>query len=219
MKKLFKNQKGVTFLELMIVIGVIAIITGIFVLNIKGSVQNQIRLATEGALADLKYARNLATSRVVHDFGGGVVEYPDNGYGVRFDNSGTYPKYWIFADRGTVGWDSQDDAVGSQIILENSAVDIQQAESSVDTYYISFISEDEISTDIVANDASKYVVEIIYPAAIEREGYRGVLLLGEESVDGHSFANIGYLVEDIDALEEEEEPDIKEPKEIWKISF
>ncbi len=84
-KKILKNKQGFTFMELLIVVAIIAIITTIFVVNIRNNDDKKLALAADELASNIRFARNLALSRTAHDFedGNGPV-YPANGYGVDF---------------------------------------------------------------------------------------------------------------------------------------
>lgn len=96
------NHFGVTLIELLIAISIIAIMTSVFVLRISLNDNELLRQTTEQTLADFKQIRNLAASRVLNEDN----QYPIGGYGIFFqDKIVNDPAYYVlFADNGHFGY-------------------------------------------------------------------------------------------------------------------
>jgi prepilin-type N-terminal cleavage/methylation domain-containing protein len=201
MKNYFlKNQEGVTLAELMVVIAMIAIMSAVFILNIKQDRYGDVKMITEKLLADVKYARSLATSKAVYDFSG-VKKFPEHGYGVDFigNNTGTGEpaSYQLFADGGAPGYkdENEDRKIGQPVIFPSAKIKLIDAYSSKKLFYISFASDNQVETNVALDLDSRYPIKVEYAPGYPQTTYRSIILLAEESKDGLTFANIGYYFE------------------------
>jgi len=208
-KKLF-NQDGLTFIELMIAIGLIIFISALSVVYIQGDIKDDVNMATDQLTADIRYTRNLAASRTAFDFSAitdptvpqavkdlGNV-YPPGGYGVYVHRP--TDTYQIFVDSGIDGGDGNSTAEGfddtdiviKSVTIENNLLEIGDAnhDNSVASYF-TFETEKNVVTNLISNTYSKYQIEVDFPAVYPEKGYRGVLTLGERSDDGYIWASLG----------------------------
>ena len=99
-----KAQSGTTLIELLVAMAIIAIMSGILVIQVRQSDSQVLKEITNRTASDLKQIRNLATARVVNENN----EYPVGGYGIYFDDSVTPSYYIIFSDNGYVGYQDND---------------------------------------------------------------------------------------------------------------
>lgn len=192
-KKILKNQTGVTFIELMVAIAVIAIISSIFVINIQESKKQQIKRFTQKMAADVRYVRSLATSRAVHQFSGQTEEeavYPPGGYGIFFTQNPEPDRYYIYADNGNQdGFQWGQDEWISYVDLEDLDITDANHISSVH-FYFTFYTENEIRTNMYQDSSSRYEVQL-RERLVSGTGQQGTLVLGEYSNDGSILSNIG----------------------------
>lgn len=195
LKKNYKNRKGFTLIEILIAIAIISIISSFFIISISNNdINDEITIETEKLMADIRYARNLATSRTVHDFGSGE-EYPAGGYGIYFEDlSASNARYIVFADVGidgtdagssAEGYDADRDFIVKETILSNSAIELNDYVSDKSSFYFTFITENQVDTNMSYNPAiGKYYAELLnrgsgYPAT----GYRSIINVGERSLN------------------------------------
>ncbi|MFA6466244.1 MAG: prepilin-type N-terminal cleavage/methylation domain-containing protein [Patescibacteria group bacterium] len=213
LKKIFSNQKGLTFIELMIAIAIIVIISAISVVYIKGTVKDEVERATDQWAADIRYTRNLAVSRTVFDFATfstnpSVIAlgeiYPPGGYGISIDKPAGL--YKIFVDSGidgsdidssALGYDTDTDPVIKTETLTNSLIKFGDLNNtSANNNYFSFKSENSLDTNLVLSAYGKYQVEVDYKPAYPAKGYRGILSIGELSTDGYILLNLGKSLQE-----------------------
>jgi prepilin-type N-terminal cleavage/methylation domain-containing protein len=213
LKKILRNQKGLTFIELMIAIAIIVIISSISVLYIRGDIIDEIEMTTDQLAADIRLTRNMAVSRTTYDFGGGAgLEYPAGGYGIYTDKAaGTYT---IFAESSAPGvadgYDVGDDGIVKVVTLENNLIKIGDAykDSVAANSYFTFKSETEATTDLIANSGTgKFRIEIDYSLDWPAQSYRGILTLGEDSDDGLVLVSLGKDFEEYQNDEPYNPPD------------
>jgi prepilin-type N-terminal cleavage/methylation domain-containing protein len=208
LKRIFSNQKGLTFIELMIAIAIIVIISAISIAYIKGTVMDEVERVTEQFAADIRYTRNLAVSRTVFDFSTfssnpSVVAlgeiYPPGGYGISIDK--TAGLYRIFVDSGidgadsgsgVLGYDADTDPIIKTETLTNALIKLGDLNNTgANSNYFSFKSENGLDTNLVASTNGKYQVEVDYKTAYPNRSYKGILSIGELSADGYVLLNLG----------------------------
>lgn len=213
LKKIFSNQKGLTFIELMIAIAIIVIISAISVVYIKGTVKDEVERITDQLAADIRYTRNLAVSRTVFDFATFSTNpsvtalgeiYPPGGYGISIDKAAGL--YKIFVDSGIDGSDSGNSALGYDTdtdpvikteTLTNSLIKFGDLNNtSSNNNYFSFKSENSLDTNLLLSAYGKYQVEVDYKPAYPAKGYRGILSIGEVSTDGYILLNLGKSLQE-----------------------
>lgn len=194
-QKIFHNQKGFTFLELMIVVAVTVIITSVFIVSTKRTVSDQVDGSTNQLLSDIRYARGLATSRAAYDFDGTGPQpavYPAGGYGVYFTDNDY--QYYIFADKGTVkGFTPGDDKIIKSASLQNAILDLEDfnQQTGATTKYFTFKSENEADTNFSTDSNGKYKMSVSYNPGPGRTGYQSIITLGEVATDGSIFVSLG----------------------------
>jgi prepilin-type N-terminal cleavage/methylation domain-containing protein len=214
---ILKNKQGFTFMELLIVVAIIAVITTIFVVNIRNNDDKKLALAADELASDIRFARNLALSRTAYDFedGNGPV-YPVNGYGVDFRpaSGGLAAFYFIYADKGpTFGYNTPEgDQDMKRIYLEDTAWQFNDVNKepwvSTQSFRFNFVIEDEITTNLSASANQDYAIQVANPkGGYPNVGYAGVIQIAEGMSDGMIKASIGNpSYNDIDWVK----PDVEE---------
>ncbi|MBT6691131.1 prepilin-type N-terminal cleavage/methylation domain-containing protein [Candidatus Parcubacteria bacterium] len=203
-KDKLKSQAGVTFIELMIAIGIIGIISSVFILIIHPDDFGEIKRVTDQVAADFRYTRNLAVSRATYDFGGSTGEiYPPGGYGFQYEDRHDEPvKYFIFANLGIDGtadadnwdhdYDTDKDFIIKEVILDNPIIEMTSSPSESWTRYFTFLTEDEIDSNWGTAGGDNYILKIENPGpGYPDQGYRGMITIGEKTEDGHIWSRIG----------------------------
>ena len=197
-KKNYKNRAGFTLMEVLIAIAIISIMSSFFIISIsKNDLEAEIVIENEKLMADIRYARNLAMSRTVHDFGTGE-QYPAGGYGIYFEDLSTASaKYIVFADAGTLGF-ANEDYVIKETIISNSAIELNDYIADRSNFYFTFVTENQVNTNMALSVRNTYEVEMLnrgpgYPTS----GYRSVINIGERSLNSaneleYVWGNIGY---------------------------
>lgn len=210
-----KNHHGVTLIELMMAIAVIAIISSVFVFYIRGTDRERVERVTEQIAADARYIRNLATSRTTYDFGDGNPVFPPGGYGIEFVdfNNGSPAEYFVFADRAEDGidlggspadYDEDKDGLIKHVVLDNADIRIDDAVGATAIFYFNFLEENKVQTNILSpGTADTYAVIVLDPGpGYPVNGYRGTVNLGERSAEisdspteyQYIWGTIGYYV-------------------------
>ncbi|MBT4210150.1 MAG: hypothetical protein HOE19_04540 [Candidatus Komeilibacteria bacterium] len=207
LKKIFSNQAGLTFIELMMAIAIIVLISIISVVYIKGDIMDEVDMATDQLAADIRYTRNLATSNTIHHFSATTTAdvrdlgdiYPPGGYGIYTNR--TAGTYTIFADSGidgtdagtsAEGYDGDKDMVIKIVALDNNLLELGDLNyPSATKRYFTFKSENEVDTDMHEDAHGLYELEIDYFAGYDEQSYRGILRLGEEGEDGKVWVSLG----------------------------
>ncbi|MFA6307869.1 MAG: hypothetical protein WCS88_01605 [Patescibacteria group bacterium] len=189
-----KSKVGFTIIELLLVVAVTAIITVVSVAYIKGDDTDDVDLAAGQLLSDVRELRSLAASHQAFDFDGPIgiqpAVYPAGGYGITFSGGNSYR---LFADSGaTAGYDAADGTI-RVVTLDNTSLHVEGLQSSGtsggETKYFTFKSENDASTNLVANAAGRYEMAIIYSDITP--AYVGKLSLGENSTDGSIIVSLG----------------------------
>lgn len=203
-KEKLKNKSGVTFIELMIAIGIIAIISAVFVVVIRPNNLDEVKRVTDQVAADMRYARNLAQSRTAYNFGGSIGEvYPPGGYGFQYEDRPNEPvKYFIFANLGVDGtadadaydhnYDSDKDHIIKEVILENPVLEMTSYPGTSWTRYFTFLTENEVASNWPTDGNDRYSIKIENPGpGWPDQGYRGFITIGENTDDGYTWSRIG----------------------------
>ena len=158
------EQSGVTLIELLVAIAVIGIMTGIFVMQVSVSDNEQVEVITEKVASDVRQIRNLAASRVI----GEDNQYPTGGYGMYFqDRNVTDPAYYVvFADDGqNIGYQSDEDSSMAKYIFPDQNVTVYPSDlPDTNTFYFTFIREHVATTSVPAyggNEALSLVIKDI----------------------------------------------------------
>lgn len=198
------TKQGLTYIELLVAIGIIAILSTVSVFYIKRNAREDVRRTTEQLAADIRLIRNMSISRTAYNFGSGVVEYPEDGYGIYFADpttSGQVSYYILYAGVGEDNFDGGGSPTGDRIIkrvnLSNARIELNDINSSRSDFYFIFLTENSISTDLTKDVQSRYIIEALDPCVITntngscQSGYRGVIRLGEVSGDKYTLSNIG----------------------------
>jgi len=156
-KKIIKNKKGFTLIELMISVSIIAMISTLYLTNYQGAnKQSQLSLATQKLASDIRLAQNYSLGLL--DYEGDI---PDGGWGINLKKGNDY--YTIFADSGD-GFYAFDDVeeyrrvdLPNGVIIDSLVVgDIPDPESNLD---IVFLPPDPI-TYINAIDDTKVEITL-----------------------------------------------------------
>ncbi|MDP2812798.1 MAG: prepilin-type N-terminal cleavage/methylation domain-containing protein [bacterium] len=198
LKKIYQNRAGLTLMEILIAIAIISIMSSFFIISIsKTDLEAEIVIENEKLMADIRYARNLAMSRTVHDFGAGA-QYPAGGYGIYFEDLATAnAKYIIFADAGTAGLTNEDYKI-KETILSNSAIELNDYVADKSNFYFTFVTENQVNTNMAVSLRNTYQVEMLNKGpGSPTDGYRSVINIGERSLNSaneveYVWGNIGY---------------------------
>jgi len=190
-KRNFKNQiiNGFTIIELLIVIAIISILSVVIIVNVRTSERQDLVQATEQLVADIKYVRNLAVSRVEHHFTSPFesIEYPPVGYGIYFNWAGGR-NYIVYADRDLMGYQPAEDSIIKMVNYDNK-FELSDNNSENNEFYFIFITENDIRSNMTLSDDSKYELKFLYQD-ISR---KSIVTIGEESDDGYVWTSIGAV--------------------------
>lgn len=193
MGKIIKNQSGFSFIELIIAIAIIIIISSVFIVNIRLNTQEDIQTKTEKLAADLRYIRNLAVSRAEYKFADQSEDqraYPAGGYGIFFNGSLARDKYFLFADDGTqTGYQASQDEILYEVETYPLLLDDQNSTAS--NFWFTFVSENQTVSSMGLGTEKKYIVNLREDIGVYGNGYQGSIILGEVSSDGYIWSNIG----------------------------
>ncbi len=92
-KKIIFRNKGFTFVEMLIVLGIIALFSGLAMINYSGQNQKlRLRTTVQETVNKLRQTQNFSVSTKISG-----AEVPGGGYGIRFDKAAN--SYTIFADK------------------------------------------------------------------------------------------------------------------------
>ncbi|RJQ35418.1 hypothetical protein C4566_00660 [Candidatus Parcubacteria bacterium] len=193
MRKIFKNRAGFSFIELIIAVAIIIIISSVFIVNVRLNTQEDVRTSTEKLAADIRYIRNLAVSRAEYQFADQTADqktYPAGGYGIFFYGSLARDKYFIFADDGTtIGYQADSDEILYEVEVYPLLLDDQNG--PLTDFWFTFISENQVVSSMGLAADKKYMVNLRENIGTWGTGYQGSLVLGEVSSDGYVWSNIG----------------------------
>lgn len=91
-KKIIFEKKGFTLMEMLIVIGIIALFSGLIMINYGGQNQKlRLRTTVQEAVNNLRQVQNFSVSTKISG-----TEVPGGGYGIRFDKAAN--SYIIFSE-------------------------------------------------------------------------------------------------------------------------
>ncbi|MBU1202888.1 prepilin-type N-terminal cleavage/methylation domain-containing protein [Patescibacteria group bacterium] len=205
-RNFFKKNSGFTLMELMVAIAVIAIISAVSVLYVRGNINDEVEMYSEALAADLRLARNMAVSRTVYNFAApypalGEV-YPPGGYGIYiYKPSSGSSSYTIFADSGVdgadggtspLGYDSDKDPIIKEVTITNTDLYLDDYNAAGISHYFTFKSENEVDTNFSTDTEGNYELLLRYPGTgYPAKGYQSVFHLGEASTDSYIWTNIG----------------------------
>lgn len=184
-QKIFNNS-GLTLVELLVVIGIMATLSVLFIISIRLTTQQRFAIDVDTFANDVRYIRNLSASKAVYN-----GEYPGS-YGIQINNgNGT-----TIASRYILYAGSPNNVIKS-VTLSNASFrmgDFNNINSITNNNWsgrLEFVDEKNISVNnIILSPAKQYQVFLQYPVS---NGYnRAVLLLGEQSNDSFIWANVGY---------------------------
>ena len=126
-ESLSQNQLGITFVELMLVIAIMAVISGGFYINTTTDKPDEVVELTETLINDFKRIRNLAVARTVYKFADNSEVYPVGGYGIAVND--TYvdgkARYWLYADKdGVPGYLAAggDELIADEVIFSDADI-------------------------------------------------------------------------------------------------
>jgi prepilin-type N-terminal cleavage/methylation domain-containing protein len=93
--RLIKNRKGFTLMEVVVSIGIMALLLSLFLVNYRvGSRGSELVLAAQNALSDMRLVQNNSLGSVRYN-----GQVPLGGWGVHFDTSASNNRrYIVFAD-------------------------------------------------------------------------------------------------------------------------
>jgi prepilin-type N-terminal cleavage/methylation domain-containing protein len=187
MKNIFKNNLGMTLMELMVSAGIIAIMSTLYIANYRtyDSSGELARVAHE-LVNDIRLMQNYALGLKKYDPGTGVPEMP-TGWGIRMGNrpdDEEYREYRLYADRdGYLKYrHSQDDGASIELYrLVKFPPNIRVQEFDVDGendryfYFIFSPPDPQIYIKRAGNDGIKFLSEpTVYDQAV-------ITLLNESS--------------------------------------
>lgn len=199
-KKKLAKQAGVTILELMMVIAVMAILSAGFYVGTVQSKKEKLKDATEKLTANLKVIRNLASAKAVYKFSGQEnASFPAGGYGLDIDNSGSQLTYVIYADNGSGdGYSSiQDEIIVGPEVLDADIDLVDSASHNHNGFFMAMTSDRDVVTDMVANAENKYEITLRWAGTgYPNNGLDADLVMGELNNDGSFVSNVGYIYSD-----------------------
>lgn len=202
-KKISKNIQGLTLIEIVIAIFIIAIITTVFVFSVRANEDEKLDLAAEQLVSDIRFARNLAISRTVTDFedGNGPV-YPPGGYVMEAWSEDYF--YFIYAEKNTdLGYHDGVDKKIKKVYLPDSDWYLNDANNDypkeADFFRMTFLPENKITTSLSASSTNSnfgYGIQITNPKGQSHlvRGYKQVIKVAEDANDGTITLNIGSPV-------------------------
>lgn len=188
-----KENRGFTFVELLISIAIIVIISVYFWADLHADSDDIVRQETERVAADIRQTRALTVARVEEKSTG---QFPIGGYGVHFYNSP--PRYIIYADTDNAlneGYQSIEDIKLREVILNSEIEELVELGGIGTDFYVRFAAANEIYTSVDANQADFYAI------GIYANNFRGNIRIAESTEDGFSWTNVGVDYEVIPPTE------------------
>lgn len=183
-----KINKGFTFIELLIAITIIAIMSTYFWTSLRIDSKDIVRQETERIAADVRQTRTLTVARIAEKTTG---EFPPGGYGMHFYNDDP-ARYIVFADMNNLsGYDSSTDIKLKEVVLDSAITDLVELGGSRTDFYIKFSTANEISTNVNLGGADFYAVGVV------AYDFRGNIRLAESTEDGFVWTNVGVSYDTI----------------------
>jgi len=182
-----KFRDGLTLLELMVVISVIGIITTAFVVTARVTYAQQLEDRAESFSRDVKYTRNLVSSRASYQFSGQTTpKFPDGGYGIVVQSTSDY--YDIVAYKA----DGATYEVVKHVPFE-STIDFRVDVTSPAQYnfFMRFLDENTMVTNMTIRYDNKYVVKLGNYACTGTCD-RSLVAIAELAPDGNLIYNVAY---------------------------
>ncbi len=195
-KKGAPNQLGLTLIELMIVIAIMALISATFYININVNSRKQVEQSSEELLGNLRLVRNMVISKAGYKFAGdSASQYPAGGYGLSFDGTTAPARYFMYASKkaNSPGYKANqgDEIIGAIVTLPSAFVIINKVDGDK-SFYFNMLDDRQAATDMAPDNDKKYVLTIRWPGpGGSQNGYEGNAGLAEQTSDGFVLANFG----------------------------
>ncbi len=189
MKKL---RKGLTLIEILVVIALIAVISSVVVINNKRGDKFKIESTTEKLLSDIKMVRNMAASKttMADIYVAGENSFPKGGYGIEKYSPNSY---YIYAYPNA---NNTDNAIEISMINLQDNINISDNSSSLSIFYFRFVSENEFDTNLTKNEEeSKYEIKV-HEQSCGGLCETSVIHLGKDTEQGF-WSNIGSSYQEI----------------------
>ncbi len=208
LNKRLRQAQGFTYVELMVAVAIIAIISVLSVVYLRAGTYDEIKNTSRQMVADIKYTRNLAVSRKVYDFAAPYPDlgevYPPGGYGIYFQQL-PVARYFIYADSGEasddlpyrndggLGYDPDKDPIIKDVTIDIADVVLVDTNSiGKPAVYFAFVSEGEVDTNFTPDSGGRYEVQLDYPGpGYPENGLISLIILGETSDDQYIWSNLG----------------------------
>ncbi len=177
-----KINQGFTFLELLIAVAIIAVMSTIFWTNLHHDDRDVVHQETERLAAEIRQTRSLVLARVPEASTG---EYPVGGYGVHFYNNP--PRYIVFAEHDSLshGYNVGTDTKIKEGFLDDTITSLVELGGSRTDFYFRFTSSNEIVTNVSNSPQDFYAIGVVI------DDYRGNIRLGENTEDGLLWTSMG----------------------------
>lgn len=197
-KKWWHGHFGVTLIEIMLVIAIMAIVSAGFLTNIKRDRAQELKKDSEQLVNDLKRWRNLVSSKTAHQFVGSTEsKYPVGGYGIVFDGRGLNPQYFIYADNGTLGGFGLGDEVVYGPVVLNELFSMANNVDGSKSFYFAMVNDSQVDTTMAVSPENKYILRLRWPGpGYPDKGIESIIRIGEQSNDGRVFFNFGANYQD-----------------------
>lgn len=180
MKKL---RKGLTLIEILVVIALIAIISSVVVINNKRSDKFKVQSTADKLLSDIKRVRNMAVSRTTVNIEGESV-FPPGGYGIEKDDA---YGYYIYAYPNA---DDIEDPIELSYITLQDNIKISDNNDNSTIFHFRFKSEKQFNTDLEADAESGHYEIKVHELICGYVCEASVIHLGEQTEQGF-WSNIG----------------------------
>ncbi len=176
---MIKDRRGTTLVEIVVSVAIIGILSSVFLVSIRTSDREVLRIAAEQLAADLRQIRNRAFSRSVYDMAG-TIEYPQGGYGIAGIAAGN--GYYLFAENGnSPNYQASEDELIKEVILNS---DFFISKGNNPSFYLTFLTEHNISstgdlTDPIKVEYNGEYINISIDYGGEEGNYWGNIVVGE----------------------------------------
>lgn len=189
---------GFTLVEVLVVMSIIVLLSVYFLIDLRPDTGRRLQLDSEQIISDVRYIRNLAATRTMHN---GV--YP-NGYGIAFINgNGTNvkSKYVLYDGSNFFGYNDPN-SILKTVELGNVKFRLVDPNKTPYNYndtevkHFLFRSENSISTNLQrASSNGQYQIEIYYPYLIETTEFfqKSTISLGYKSEDDYFWSNLAVV--------------------------